>query len=528
MRLLVRTGWMACVVVWAVWAWAQADPTPWQQVAQSIRRSQLVQHCYTLADDALEGRLAGSRGSRAAANYIRKHLAGWKLLPAGEDGQYDQLFDQGYRNLLAVLPGTDPQLKHEYVLLGAHYDHVGYGSSRTSLGPLGYVHNGADDNASGVAVVLEVARVLAQAPRRPRRSILFAFWDAEELGLLGSLHWCQSPTVPLEQVKVVVNCDMLGRMSHGGLQVLGWRSSWNMRPLVVWNNCHLGLPLHFPWPIKRNSDHYPFFQQQIPYLMFHTGLHEDYHRPSDDADKLNYSAMIRIAQLVLLTTVDLAQREHLPRFRFRVYEDPEQRPRLSVRPRAKRLGLQWRAASQGPAVIRHVEPDSPAWQAGLRPGDQVVAFNGRPLQRPQQLRRWVLRARSQIRLQWKTPAGKTVERIITLRGQPVRVGISWRADPWNPQLALITQVLPGTPAHRAGLRVGDRIYAVQDQRLVRGEQLAQLLTGPGPFGLLVERQGRLQTVWVHPWSVVELDQDPTPEHSLPLIAPQPYALNKAA
>jgi len=127
----------------------------------SISGPDLLAHIEVLADDELEGRESGTRGGRAAADYLSKALAERALRPAGDGDSYMQAFERGaYRNLLAVLPGTDAELKHQYVLLGAHYDHVGYGTRRNSRGPWGRIHNGADDNASGVSGVLEVAEAV--------------------------------------------------------------------------------------------------------------------------------------------------------------------------------------------------------------------------------------------------------------------------------------------------------------------------------------------------------------------------------
>ena len=150
---------------------------------ESIQVEDLTGHTDTLADDAFEGREAGTRAGKATSNYLMKQLEKYGLAPAGDRGSYFQQFG-GYRNVLAVLPGSDEKLKHEYIVLGAHYDHVGYGMKKNSYGP-GYIHNGADDNASGTAALLEVAQALTLLPEAPRRSILIAFWDAEEQGLLG-------------------------------------------------------------------------------------------------------------------------------------------------------------------------------------------------------------------------------------------------------------------------------------------------------------------------------------------------------
>ena len=137
----------------------------------TIRAADAGRHVGVLADDAFEGREGGSRGGRAAATYIVEQLTKLGIQPAGDSGTYYQPFG-GMRNILAVIEGSDPELAQEVVAVGAHYDHVGYGNADNSYGPFGYVHNGADDNASGVAGLLELVEALGQLPERPRRSIL--------------------------------------------------------------------------------------------------------------------------------------------------------------------------------------------------------------------------------------------------------------------------------------------------------------------------------------------------------------------
>ncbi len=157
----------------------------------SITTDQARAHVQVLADDTFEGREAGSRGNRAAGIYIVDLLKKWGLKPAGTAGTYYQS-GNGSTNILAIVEGRDEKLRDEVILLGGHYDHVGYGTNRNSYGPTGFIHNGADDNASGVAALLEVAEALAQLPEKPARSILLAFWDGEEKGLLGSKYWART------------------------------------------------------------------------------------------------------------------------------------------------------------------------------------------------------------------------------------------------------------------------------------------------------------------------------------------------
>ena len=191
----------------------------------SITAEESGRHVDVLADDTFEGREAGSRGGLAAGGYLVEFLRANGISPAGEDGGYYQSFDRGFRNVLAIIPGRDAELRDEYVVLGAHYDHVGYGQSHNSLGPTGRIHHGADDNASGTSGLMEVIQAFTMLPQPPRRSLLFAFWDGEEQGLLGSKHWIAHPTVPLEHIRMTFNLDMIGRLRDNRLEIYGARQA---------------------------------------------------------------------------------------------------------------------------------------------------------------------------------------------------------------------------------------------------------------------------------------------------------------
>jgi hypothetical protein len=227
-------------------------------------------------------------------------------------------------NVLGLLRGSDPVLSEECVVLGAHYDHVGRGGFG---GARGEIHNGADDNASGTAGLLAVAEALARAPR-PKRSIVFAAFGAEEMGLLGSRHWCENPLFPLDRTVAMVNLDMIGRSKGGECEVGATGTSPDFEPLVTASNEGIGLSLSFQPGVPADSDHYSFHEKGIPVLFFFTGFHEDYHRPGDDWEKINAEDGARIAKLACKVVLALA-------------DDP-QRPRAAPPPgpprQAERLG----------------------------------------------------------------------------------------------------------------------------------------------------------------------------------------------
>ncbi len=294
---------------------------------ESITAGELYEHVEVLADDVYEGRASGSRGGRAAAQYIVQQLRQTGLEPAGAGGDYFQTFNRNWRNILVLHRGDDPELENELIVVGGHYDHVGYGNQNNSYGPTGRIHNGADDNASGVAVLLETIEAFAASGLSTRRSILFAFWDGEERGLVGSTHWLQSPTLPNASVKLAIMTDMVGRLRDGQLYVYGSRSGSGLRRLLCGprpisaldpanaNGSSDPLWLDFTWEVVDNSDHWPFLQRRIPAVLLHTGLHRDYHRPSDDVEKVNRDGMRDVGRYLLAASISAANADELPPYR---------------------------------------------------------------------------------------------------------------------------------------------------------------------------------------------------------------------
>jgi hypothetical protein len=357
----------------------------------TIRAVDAGRHVGVLADDVYEGREGGSRGGRAAATYIVDELTKLGLEPAGDAGSYYQPFG-GMRNILALVKGSDPELADEIVVVGAHYDHVGYGNADNSYGPFGFVHNGADDNASGVAGLLEIAEAIGHLPERPRRSILIAFWDGEEKGLLGSYHFLRVRPAGLAASKVVfsINMDMIGRLRDQRLEVYGTRTAAGLREAVIQANnrpAHgAGLDLAFVWDIEDDSDHYPFIAAKIPTVMFHTGLHDNYHRPSDDVHLLNMEGIAPVARLALgFVTAIANDPEPLPAFRSESRaESNATRNRLEAAvpdtdssPRG-RWGIGTRRDPGEPSmpVVVRVWGGSPAATGGLRSGDRILTIDG--------------------------------------------------------------------------------------------------------------------------------------------------------
>lgn len=466
----------------------------------SITAAELKTHVEVLADDTFEGREAGSRGGRAAGAYLVSQFEKHHLRGAGDRGGYFQNFGAGYRNLLGLLEGSDPLLKDEVIVIAAHYDHVGYGSPRNSFGPTGYIHNGADDNASGTAGLLETMEAFVNLPQPPRRSILFALWDGEEKGLLGSQHWVTYPTIPLNRVKFMINVDMIGRLRKQGLEVYGIRTGNGLRRLVSENNHDPAVELKFTWEMKDNSDHYSFFNRNIPVLMLHTGLHEDYHRPSDDVERINVEGMRQVVRLMFSVSYDLAQRDRLAGFRPAARQESpynqanQERP---LDPAPPRLGVWWDKNSEATGLqLTRIASRSAAERAGFRVGDRLIDFAGKPITNGDEFVDLVMRATNPVEIVVERRGDTEPKRFtVKLDGTPVRVGLSWKLDAVEPGTALVSQVIAGSPAARAGLQTGDRIYGVAAKSFDGDEQLRQLLTTlPSPLDLLIERRGRLETL----------------------------------
>jgi hypothetical protein len=489
----------------SVFAWTRAraiEASLLMAAEASIQVDDLKRHVQTLADDTFEGREAGSRGGRAASIYLGKEFQRHRLAGGGTQGYY-QPFGAGYSNILGRLEGSDPQLRREVVVVSAHYDHVGYGNSRNSYGPTGYIHNGADDNASGVAGLLETIEAFGKIPARPRRTILFALWDSEEKGLLGSKHWLANPTVPLADVACMVNLDMIGRLRGEKLDVVGTRTAGGLRQLVAMHNHRTNLLLNYTWELTENSDHYTFYQRGIPVLMLHTGLHGDYHRPSDDVERIAFDGMQRVTRLLFQTVCALADQETRPRFRAASraeYAGAYPRQEQPLPPLASRLGVHCDSTSGGGnqgVVVTRVEYNSAAQRAGLRAGDTIVEFAGVPCDDFAMLRKLVWAAESPANVLIRRQPGEELRLQVQLAGAPIRLGISWRVDDAEPTAVILNRVVPGTPAAEAGLLVGDRIYQVNGRSFSSPEEFRGLLVEAGPtIELLVERSGRIAAMQV--------------------------------
>jgi Tol biopolymer transport system component len=277
------------------------------------------------------------------------------------------------RNVIGYIPGST----NEYIMLGAHYDHLGYGDtadSRQTKGEEHQIHNGADDNASGVSAVLELAASLARTS--PRRGIIFAFWSGEEMGLLGSAHFAEDPPLPLTNIAAYLNFDMVGRLHDNNLILQGVGSSSVWRKEIERRNISAGFDLTVQDDPYLPSDSTSLYPKGIPILAFFTGSHEDYHRPTDDADKLNYPGIERIAKLARAITSDLANSSARPDYlRVERTSAPGSRDALRVY-----LGTIPDYGTEVKGVkLSGVRAGSPAEKGGIQGGDIIIEFAGQKI-----------------------------------------------------------------------------------------------------------------------------------------------------
>lgn len=271
------------------------------------------------------------------------------------------------KNVVAVLDGSGP-LAEETIVIGAHYDHLGWGGPGSFVPNARQVHNGADDNASGAAALVEVARKLVTRGKPLPRRVVFIAFTGEERGLIGSARYCREPLVPLDKTVAMLNMDMVGRLTDDKLIVQGYDTARQFEALLDASNEKFGFQLTKNKGGFGPSDHSSFYAKKVPVLHFFTGLHKDYHRPSDTADKVNVEGMRRVAEMVADLAVAIATAEDRPEYRE------------SARPAAiggggdrPYFGSIPDFAQEEPGYsLSGVAKDSPADKGGLKGGDLIV------------------------------------------------------------------------------------------------------------------------------------------------------------
>jgi aminopeptidase YwaD len=342
---------------------------------------------FYLASDALGGRLTGTPGNDSAAAYIARRYAALGLKPMSNG--YLQRFvarpatrgearpSLPTQNVFALLPGRDPALRGQYIVIGAHFDHLGT-SIEGAMDPeaKGAVRRGADDNASGTAAVLELARLLAAAPTR--RSIIFANFSGEEEGLLGSAYFVEHSPVPIDSIDAMLNFDMVGRLKNDRLIVYGVATAKELPALLDSANAPVGLRLTAQGDGFGASDQSSFYAKDLPVLHFFTDLHDDYHRASDVPERINAAGEARVVTVAERVAREISDRPARLTFTRAVAAAPVGATREGS---DVYLGsIPDMAGDDTPGLkLTGVRAGSPADVGGLKAGDVIVEFDGKPV-----------------------------------------------------------------------------------------------------------------------------------------------------
>jgi Zn-dependent M28 family amino/carboxypeptidase len=366
---------------------ANLSPPP---SAPPVTAAEICATIATLANDSMEGRRAGTETADEAAHWLAGRFAKIGLAPLGEDGEYllpftfpEALLRDPHAtanphaagatlqsaNVAGLVEGTDPEFSGEAVVIGAHYDHLGWGGIGSLVPDERAVHNGADDNASGVAGVIELAEWFAAHPQP--RTLVFAAFGAEELGNIGSSAWVKDPPWPLAKTVAMLNLDMVGRLREKlDVQGTGTSAAW---PAILDS---LATDPAAP-QIARvpdgfgPSDHSSFYGQRIPVLAFFTGAHDEYHRPTDDLETIDPEGEVRVLDLAARVIEAIADGREIP------YAEA---PVTQRRAMAFKVGLgvipDYGYAEAG-LLLASVRPDGPAAAAGLQAGDVIVQLAGK-------------------------------------------------------------------------------------------------------------------------------------------------------
>jgi aminopeptidase YwaD len=284
-------------------------------------------------------------------------------------------------NVDAFIEGSDPVKKNQWIILGAHYDHLGMGGQATSSRRPDTiaVHYGADDNASGVALLIEIAEKIALNKRSPERSFLFLAFGAEEMGLIGSRYFVDSALIPLDQVSLMMNLDMVGRMNDRHLQVIGTGTSDKGENIVKSYALEDSIILMESPEGFGASDQSSFYNKNIPVLFLTTGVHADYHTPGDSPDKLKYPEMVTVADFAYQILDSISRLDSMLTFQE---AGPKNMPTHRLVRGKITLGIMPDVTSMDDSLGMRVEwvtPGKPADIGGMKKGDYILAIDGKPV-----------------------------------------------------------------------------------------------------------------------------------------------------
>jgi acetylornithine deacetylase/succinyl-diaminopimelate desuccinylase-like protein len=403
----------------------------------------LKKHASYLASDDLEGRCAGYPGCDKAADYIADSFKKSGLKPAGDNGTWFQKFrllGKDTKNVIGLIEGTDPELKSEYVVLGAHYDHVGTADQR-DFGRMGgrgddTIWNGADDNGSGTTCVLALAQAFGDGALTARRTIVFMCFSGEEAGLVGSRYYTNHPLGGgIEKHAFMLNLDMVGRNPTKPIEIHGVGSGEGgvIKKAVERAVASSGLKAKLNEAVTLmggDSDHSSFADKRVPFAFFFSGFHADYHRPSDHADKLAYDNMVKVALTSMDILLEMANLDERPKFVGKA-KAAFNLPDLEAPVQTRRMGVTVQElddadcdalkleAPQGGLRVDAVQAGSAAETAGVKVGDVVLSVAGAALPRGG--------TRDELRkvLTDKVKPGKEVDIVVLRKGERVTLKGKW-------------------------------------------------------------------------------------------------------
>lgn len=400
---------------------SQAAQTPPAR-ARAASDARVTADIAWLAADARDGRGVGTKGLDSAAAYVARAFQSAGLKAGGTDGWFQPftidstapaashagLGNAKVKNVIGVLPGSG-KLAGQVLIIGAHYDHLGLGGFG-SMDPdsSGKIHNGADDNASGTVGLIEIARRLA-AHRGDRRTIICIAFTAEELGDIGSDYYVKHPVRPIDSTYAMLNLDMVGRLRNDRLLVLGVASAKELGPLVDSLSRGTGLTIAASGDGWGPSDHASFYAAHLPVLHFFTDTHEDYHRTTDDADKINADGIVRVAWYAADIAWNLATRPE----RLTFVDAPKPAP-MAGGYGAYLGSIPDMSSSPGGVRLTGVRTGSPAEKGGIKAGDVITKIGDKVVGNLYDMTD-ALRAHK---------PGDTVEIVVTRDGQSVTLTVT--------------------------------------------------------------------------------------------------------
>jgi hypothetical protein len=397
------------------------------------------------------------------------------------------------RNVVARLKGSQSSPGKETLLIGAHYDHIGRFGNQVSLKYLGQIHNGADDNASGVAGVLELARVLSRGGSSSGRAILFACFSGEEIGLLGSRAWVNAPRrpealepvsgpEPADRIVAMINLDMIGRAKAGApVTALGAGSSPAFSDLLRELSKKDGVPLQISGGefAGADSDHASFLRRNIPILFFFTGMHPQYNTPDDDTATINFEGERWLLELVRDCAVAIASAPERPRF------NPQFVAKAPSGHGKPKLGIEIDTDHESGGVrVRSTIPDTPAAKAGVKEGDVIVALGETEVQKAENLLSALEAIEDEEELPLKIRRGEKEEVLKVLF--PARRGgfkVSFGSVPdyaFSEKGVRFEDIRQGSPAEKAGVKAGDVLVRWNDKEIEDVEHWTEILGAHKP------------------------------------------------